>query len=176
MNLELYILTECYVDTLIVKTISPPKKRYNHQKSCNNVLKTMREEFENKAALGIIDNDKKASKFEDFSLLKKHNEKLAIFKHKSKPHYVVKIGKAVEDFILRNAQKCNIDLAEYDLPSDLEGLKKITKHIISLKKAETRIKKLFLTLMQNENSDFHKLVQWIERFKENPYNLDIDSL
>jgi len=174
MNLELYILTECYVDTLIVKTISPPKKRYNHQKSCNNVLKTMREEFENKAALGIIDNDKKASKFEDFSLLKKHNEKLAIFKHKSKPHYVVKIGKAVEDFILINAEKCNIELSEYHLPSDLEGLKKITKQANSLK--NTDLKRLFSAIKQNGNSDFNKLAIWIELFKENPYNMKIEFL
>jgi hypothetical protein len=167
-----HILTECFVDTLLAEIVSPPKKGYNHQHCCTKVLGTMKEKFQNEAALGIIDDDKFAPKdLEDFSLLKKHNEQMSIYKHSDKPHYVVKIGKAVEDFILTNANKCNIDLAEYDLSSDLDGLKKITKHINSLKKAETKIKKLFLMLKQNDNSDFYKLAQWIDLFKENPYGL-----
>jgi hypothetical protein len=174
MNLELHILTECYIDTLLVKTLAPPTKRYNHQKSCSNVLKTMREEFAHKVAFGVIDDDKKITRFDDFLLMKEHNKQLTIHKHKDKPHYVVKIGKAVEDFILTNAQKCNVELSEYDLPSDLENLRKITKRISSLKEAEIKVRKVFLKLRQDENSDFYKLAQWIEDFKTNPYNLNIE--
>ena len=175
--MDLHILPECYIDTSLAKTLSPPKKRYNHKAGCNDVLKAMREEFTNKSAFGIIDDDKSAPKdLEKFSLLKKHNEQLSIYKHKNKPHYIVKIGKAAEDFILKNAKKCNIELAEYDLPSDLEGLRRITKHINSLKDAETKFKKIFSDIKQNENSDFYKLAQWIEFFKTNPYNLDINLL
>jgi len=176
MNLEQHILTECYVDTLLVKTLAPPTKRYNHQKSCNNVLKKMREELADKAAFGIIDADKKVTNFNDFSLLKEHNEQLAIYKHNDKLHYVVKIGKALEDFILKNAQKCDVELTCYNLPSDLEGLKKVTKHINSLKEAELKLKRIFSVLKQNENSDFYKLAQWIELFKANPYKLNTESL
>ena len=82
----------------------------------------------------------------------------------------------MEDFILKNAKKYNITLSEYNLPPDLEGLKKITKHINSLKETEIKIKKLFLALKQNEDSDFYKLTQWIELFKTNPYNLNIELL
>jgi hypothetical protein len=170
MKLEQHILTECYIDTLLVKTLSPPKERYNHQKSCNNVLKTMREDFADRAALGIIDDDKTVRKFDDFSLLKKHNEQLSIYKHREKPHYIVKIGKAAEDFILKNAEKCKINLSEYGLPSDLEGLKKRTKQINSLQDIE--LKRLFSDLTQNENSDLCKLAQWIEFFKKQPYNIN----
>jgi hypothetical protein len=155
---------------LLVKTLAPPQKRYNHQKSCNNVLKTMREELADKVAFGIIDADKKLSNFDDFSLLKKHNEQLSIYKNKEKPHYIVKIGKAAEDFILKNAEKCNINLSEYNLPSDLENLKKQTKQFNSLQSPD--FKRLFSTLTQNENSDFYKLAQWIEIFKTNPYNFE----
>jgi len=173
MKTALNILAECFVDTLIAKTILFPQKDYTHKKGCNEVIKHMNNVLANQAAFGIIDDDKTIRKFDDFSLLKKHNEQLSIYKHVDKPHYVVKIGKAAEDFILKNAQKCNTELADYGLPSDLEGLKKVTKHINSLKKAETKIKKLFLTLKQNENSDFFKLAQWIDLFKANPYNLDL---
>jgi hypothetical protein len=165
------------VDTLLAEIVSPPKKGYNHQHCCTKVLGTMKEKFLNNAALGIIDDDKAVLKdFANFSLLKKHNEQLSIYKHDDKPHFIVKIGKAIEDFILKNAKKCNITLAEYSLPSDLEGLKKITKHINSLKEAEIKVKKLFFVLKQNENSDFNKLAQWIELFKANPYHLNVESL
>ena len=174
-----HILTECYIDTLLAEVLSPAKKGYNHQQCCTKVLGTMKEKFSNDAVLGIIDNDKfKPKDLADFSLLKKHNEQLSIYRHhdKSKSHYVIIIGKAVEDFILKNVQKSNIELVEYDLPSDLDGLRKITKHTKSLKDAEIKFKKLFSALKQDENSDFYKLAQWIEFFKSDPYDLNIESL
>jgi len=176
MKMESDILTECNVDTLIAKTILYPKKDYMHKKGCNNVLKAMREEFANQAAFGIIDDDKSVPQViqEDFSLLKKHNEQLSIYKHKNKPHYIVKLSKAAEDFTLKNAEKCHIALSDYNLPSDLEGLKNRTKKSVSLLDAD--LKRLFLALKQDENSDFHKLTQWIELFKANPYNIDIEQL
>ena len=174
---ELHILTECYIDTLLVEVVSPPQKGYNHKHNCTKVLTTMKTKLQNNATLGVIDDDKFApQELKKFSLLKKHNEQLSIYKHSDKPHYIIKIGKAAEDFILKNTEKCDIELAEYDLPSDLEELKKITKHINSLKEAEIKIKRLFSTLKQNENSDFHKLARWIELFKINPYKLNIESL
>jgi len=174
---DLYILTECHIDTLIAEIVSPPKKGYNHKHNCTKVLVAMKTKLQNSASFGIVDNDKSAPKeLESFAKLKRHNEHLSIYKHKHKPHYIVKISKASEDFILKNAQKCNIELSEYNLPSDLDGLKERTKHIKSLKEAETEFKKLFNALKQNKNSDFHKLAQWIELFKTNPYNLNIESL
>ena len=173
MKIEANILTECFVDTLIVKTIMFPQKVCNHKKGCNDVLKQMNDKFTNQAAFGIIDNDKVIRNFNDFSLLQEQNEHLAIYKHNKKPHYVVKIGKAAEDFILHCATQCSITLADYDLPTDVTELKKITKHFDSLEISESKLKKIFLDIKQNENSDFCKLVQWIEMFKENPYNLDV---
>jgi len=170
-----HILTECYVDTLLAEIVSPPKKAYNHQLCCTKVLKTMKEKFPDNAALGIIDDDKSAPKdFMDFFLLKKHNEQLAIYKHTGKPHYVIKIGKAVEDFILKNAIKCCIQLSDYNLPSDLEGLKRRTKHTTS--RNDTDLKRLFLALKQNDISDFGKLTQWLELFKATPYHIITDQL
>jgi hypothetical protein len=171
------ILAECHVDTLLAEIVLPPKKGYNHQHSCTQVLKTIKEKLLNDAALGIIDDDKSAPKdIEVFSLLKKHNDQLSIYKHNDTPHYIIKIGKAIEDFILKNAERCDIELAEYNLPSDLKGLKKITKHVNSLKEAEIKFKKIFSILKQNKNSDLYKLAQWIELFKTNPYHLNVELL
>ena len=137
-------------------------------------MKKMREEFADKVAFGILDDDKSLpNDFISFSLLKKQNEQLFIYKHKEKPHYIVKISKAAEDFILKNAEKCNIKLTEFNLPSDLDGLKKRTKQANSL--MDTDLKHLFSVLKQNETSDFFKLAQWIRLFKENPYDINIES-
>jgi len=130
--------------------------------------------FSNRTALCIIDDDKKKTTkdFLNFVHYKTHNS-LTIYKHKSEPHYVITIGKAAENFILHCAEQCKILLEDYDLPTDLIELKKITKHTKSLEDTESKFKKLFLDIKQNENSDFCKLAQWIEMFKENPYNLDV---
>ena len=168
------ILTECFVDTLIAQTILYPKKDYNHQKGCNNVLKRLREKFTDKAAFGIIDDDKIMPNFDAFYLLKKHNEHLAIYKHTIKPHYIVKISKAAEDFIIHCAEQCNISLADYNLPTDLCNLTKRTKQATSVK--DSSLKRLFSDIKQNSTSDFSKLAHWIELFKENPYNLNTEML
>ena len=132
-------------------------------------MKKMREEFADKVAFGILDDDKEVPSYlRSFSLLKKHNEQLSIYKHKDKPHYIVKISKAAEDFILKNAEKCNIELLEFNLPSVLDELKKRTKHANSLQDSD--LKRLFSAIKQNERSDFYMLALWIMQFKENPYN------
>jgi hypothetical protein len=167
---DLHILTECYIDTLLAEVLSPPKKGYNHQHSCTKVLKTMKEKLSNNVALGVIDDDKvKLKELENFHLLKQHNVHLAIYKHSERPHYIVKISKAAEDFILKNAQKCDISMLDYNLPDNLPDLAKQTKSIVT--KNNPDLKRLFSTLKQNKNSDFHKLAQWIEFFKKNPYDL-----
>ncbi|MDR2231492.1 MAG: hypothetical protein LBE56_00035 [Tannerella sp.] len=174
MNTESNILTECFVDTLIIQTVISSKKEYNHQKGCNNVLKRMRIQFADKAAFGIIDDDKIVANFNAFSLLKKHNEHLAIYRHSDKPHYIIKIGKAVEDFIIHCAEQCDVSLADYNLPTDLNTLKKRTKRATLLN--DNDFKKLFSALQKNNKSDFRKLEQWIELFKANPYHVKVESL
>ena len=174
MKPESDILTECFVDTLMAHTILFPKKDYNHQKGCNNVLKRIREKFANKAAFGIIDDDKIMPNFHAFSLLKKHNEHLSIYKHTDKPHYIIKISKDVEDFILHCAEQCNISLVDYNLPTDFIKLKSLTKKTISLK--DNNLKRLFFAFKQNEASDLSKIAQWINLFKTNPYDLDAELL
>jgi len=58
--------------------------------------------------------------------------------------------------------------------NSFELLIKQTKKITV--KKDPNLKRLFSTLKQNESSDFYKLAQWIELFKANPYNLNVESL
>jgi hypothetical protein len=175
MDLDLRILPECYIDTTLAETLAFPKRGYKHIKGCNNVLLEMNSRLKNEAAFGIIDDDKCVPvQFNSFKLLKKHNENLAIYKHNERPHYIVKISKAAEDFILKNAEKIGISLIDYNLPNDLPNLIKQTKGIAV--KNNQDLKKLFSVIKQNENSDFCVLARWIELFKENPYNMDSELL
>jgi hypothetical protein len=174
MDFDLLILPECYIDTTLAETLSFPKRGYKHRKGCNKVLSEMNEK-PNKALLGIIDDDKCVPKaFNSFELLKTHNENLAIYKHNEKPHYIVKISKATEDFILKNAEKCGISMTDYNLSDNLPDLIKQTKNIAV--KNDPDLKRLFSAIKQHKKSDFYKLTQWIELFKANPYNLNIDLL
>ncbi len=174
MDVDLLILPECFIDTTLAETLSFPKRGYKHIKGCNKVLLEMNKK-PNNAALGIIDDDKCVpALFNSFELLKKHNENLAIYKHNEKSHYIVKISKAAEDFILKNAKKCGISMADYNLPDKLPDLIKQTKNITV--KNDPNLKRLFSILKQNENSDFHKLGQWIELFKKNPYCMNVELL
>ncbi|MDR0871988.1 MAG: hypothetical protein LBN27_00775 [Prevotellaceae bacterium] len=126
--------------------------------------------------MGIIDNDKdKQEVFNTFNCLQQF-ELFSIYQIGNKSHFIITIGakhKAIEDFILKNAEKCNISLSDYNLPTDLNGLKNITKQIRSVKDAELKFKRLFTAIKQNENSDFSILAKWIEAFKTDPYHLEI---
>ena len=84
----------------------------------------------NNALFGIIDDDKCVpSAFDFFELKKEHSENLAIYKHKERHHYIVKISKAAEDFILKNAKSCGISMAEYDLPNNLPNTYRRKKNL-----------------------------------------------
>jgi len=174
MDSDLLIFPECFIDTTLAETLSFSKRGYKHIKGCNKVLLKM-DKKSNNAVLGIIDDDKCVpALFNSYQLFKKHNDNLAIYKHAEKPHYIVKISKAAEDFILKNAQKCGITMADYNLPDKLSDLLKHTKTITV--KNSPDLKRLFKSIKQNQNSDFYKLAQWIELFKENPYDLNVESL
>ncbi|MDR0828799.1 MAG: hypothetical protein LBN95_01615 [Prevotellaceae bacterium] len=171
MDTDLLILPECYIDTTLAETLAFPKRGYNHLKGCNKVLLEMNKK-QNNALLGIIDDDKFVpTLLKHFELLKKHNENLSIYKHKEKPHYIVKISKAAEDFILKNAERCGISMIDYNLPDNLPDLIRRTKNISV--KNDPDLKRLFSAIKQNENSDFFVLKNWLELFKENPYNFKI---
>ena len=177
MDFDLLILPECFIDTILAETLSFPKRGYKHIKGCNKVFLEM-DKKPNNALLGIIDNDKCVPKaFKFYELKKKHNDNLAIYKHKERHHYIVTIGdkgKAVEDFILNNAEKCGISMIDYHLPDHLPELINKTKSIAV--KTDPDFKHLFSILKQNTNSDFYKLAQWIELFKTHSYNLNTELL
>ncbi len=174
MNLS--IIPECYVDTNLVETIVPPLKEhgrqgYNHQKGCGTVTRVMQENFKGQFALGIIDKDKQiVSYLKQFYIVTKIGS-LLLHKHKTEHHYIIQITPGIEQMILNNAVSINLRLENFDLPPDLEALKKQSKQETS--KRDTRFKNLFKEMLKNNANDIVKLAGWIKYLRDHNYNSDL---
>ncbi len=170
--MDLSILPECYVDTNLLETIVPPEKGYNHQKGCATVAKKMQEKLGDIFALGIIDKDKKQIRYlQEFEVWVETGN-LILHKHLQKPHYIIQIVPAVERFILKCVEDCQISLENYNLPCILPELTKQTKQMSS--KNDHRFKQLFAAM--KESPDMVILKEWIVYLKKNPYNADKTTL
>lgn len=121
------IVPECYVDTNVVQTILQMKGA-NHQKSCSMVLKTIKEKFDGRFAVGVIDMDKKEPpSLDQFSVIIAETEELTLRKTPGQNHYVIQIKHVMETFLLHCAHEINVDLRAEGFPNDLEGMKRLTK-------------------------------------------------
>lgn len=173
------IIPECYIDTNLTETITPPDKEagfygYNHQKGCGTVALVMKRDLGDSFALGIIDKDKHAVDY-----LKEFDEvittpSLILHKHKTRHHYIVQVCPAMEQFILNSAAAVGISLADYGLPTDLDRLKKVSKSVNS--KDDTTLKKLFKDLKKKGAPDVVRLATWIDYLKAHPYNTVIEEM
>lgn len=161
------IIPECAIDTNLVETLVPTETHYNHQKGCGTVTKVMKERFADRFALGIIDKDKT-----EVDYLKECKEvyatgSLILHKHNTRHHYIIQINPAMESFIITNANSAGVPLEDFDLPSDFDQLKKISKTVNS--KNDDRFKRLFKALIRNEAPDIQRLAAWIKYLKEHNY-------
>lgn len=172
--MDLAIIPECYVDTNMIETLVPPQKQYNHQKGCGTVTKVMQERFRDSFAIGIIDKDKKEVRYlNDFEVVCIKNN-LVLHKHRTLHHYIIQICPAMEQFMLDNAQSVGLEITDYDLPKDLNLLKKEAKSTTS--KNDNRFKKLFKGLLASEAQDLLRLKAWITYLKETSYQADINHI
>lgn len=167
-------IPECFVDTNLIETLVPPLTQYNHQKGCGTVTKVMKEKFTDRFAVGIIDKDKQAVDYlKEFDLIQDTGS-LLLFKHPQRHHYIIQVSPAMERFIMDNALSAGVDLADFDLPSDLEFLKKAAKTVNS--KNDPRFKRLFKELCKQNAPGISKLALWIRHLKEHAYHINVDGL
>jgi len=177
--MDLSIIPECFADTSLIETLVPPTKianklGYNHQKGCNKVASVMQINFSNKFAVGIIDKDKRQiSYIKEFKTIVDGGA-IILHKHQSKSHYLIQINPAIESFIIENAKKAGINLMEFDLSSDIDKFKKITKS--STSKVDTKLIKLFKALKDKPTQDILKLSSWIEYLKDKKYGANIEEI
>ena len=132
------------------------------------------ENFADRFALGIIDKDKR-----QVSYLNEFTEaincgSLILHKHKVKPHYIIQICPAIEEFFIANSLAEGISLEDYELPTDFDALKKESKTEQS--KKDYRFKNLFKAIKKTGNADFKKLANWVEYLRDNTYTARIEDL
>ncbi len=169
------IIPECYIDSCLVEVLLVADRDFvNHHKGNGKVAKEMKENFGNDFCLGIIDEDK-----EQLDYLKEFKEEkvtgyLKLWKHMGKHHYIIQIRPVVEKWILEICKDNEINLADFNLPTDLKALLKITKSVSSRK--EERLVKLFKQMKNKNCSPVIELKNWIEFLKENKHNTNLDLL
>jgi hypothetical protein len=177
-NINYHIIPECYLDTNLVETIVPPQRfegseGYNHQHTCNDVVKLIRTKLNDNFAVGIVDRDKrKLEHTDDFKLLVSH-QNLELHVRTNKNHYLI-FHKPIEQWLLDEASQYGISLASHHLPVTLKELTKISKRESS--KTDQRFKQLFRDLKTQNASGINLLAKWIEHLKPNPYNADKTTL
>lgn len=172
--MDLAIIPECFVDTNLIETLVPPQSQYNHQKGCGTVTKVMKEKFSDRFALGIIDKDKVAVDYlNEFDLICQ-NGNLFLHKHRAKHHYIIQISPAIERFILDCSIATGLNIGDFDLPTNLDRLKKETKTLNS--KNDNRFKQLFRMIRINGCPEFEKIAQWISYLKAKTYHANINEL
>lgn len=170
------VISECYIDTCLIETILSSPNCFNHQKGCGNVSKVMREKFNDRFAVGIIDKDKKEIAYlQEFDLVS-CKDSLFLYKHQTKHQYIIQISPAVEMFFLKAAEEKEIDITEkYHLPKNLKELTKLTKQISDKgEKTYEQFRKLFKEL--SDTVEFCKLARLIRYLGEKKYQADVEVL
>jgi len=163
MSRELRVIPECHVDTLLVDLMG--FKKPNHQQGINNVAKKMSENYKNRLAIGVIDNDKiRLHKYyEDFAV----SENKEHFRFEYKPetkHFAVVISPDFERCMFNIANELNVDPSKYGFKT-LKQFKRLTK---STNVADNpKVRGFLESLINKKNSPLKYVQNWITQ-KLNP--------
>jgi len=171
-------MPECYADTLLIETLVPTERGYNHKHNCFKVESEMKSgALKDKFAVGIIDKDKKQIRYlNQFSMLDEIKEDLILWRHTNKQthHYIIQICPALEKWIMKICKAEEIDLNAFGL-NELDGIRRETKSISSINNA--KLKLLFAEINKKvNNTSIKKLRNWIKALKEKNYQFDINDL
>lgn len=170
MQRENIVVPECYVDTNLTNVLVG--KACNHKKGCTNVCKVLDEKLQNQFAIAVIDKDKKEpASVRNYEPIAK-NQFLMVSKHRERPHYLIHICPAIEEFILAAAAELNVNLFEYGLPTDRAQLKQKTKTVTA--KEDEKFARLFKSLRPASN--IHCLDELLQYLLSNKYAASNDAI
>jgi hypothetical protein len=166
---------ECFFDTVLVKTILRVKY-VNHQKGCSNVVKEIKEgKLKDDFAVGIIDKDKRELDYiKDECIEEITSSKLVLLKHKTKQHYFIQLAPAIEKWILNVADEGNVDMADCGLPSDLNGLKRVTKSVFV--NENEKLKNFCKKLVNSNGATITTLTSWMQYLYTHNRNANVEAM
>ena len=115
-------IPECHADTTLVRFLSNNDKRIIHASGFPGVGDTMRKAPSGFLLIGFVDDDKRVPPyFEDFKTIQASDK--VILKRKAESNmYLVVIQKAIESFLMWNAEQVGIDLNVYGFPNNVKLL------------------------------------------------------
>jgi hypothetical protein len=99
---------------------------------------------------------------------------LILWKHKTKPHFIIQICPAFEKWIFNVCELGNINFSDFELSKELEDLKKYTKKRLSL--YDNNLKRLFTVISKLSTEEVRKLKGWVKILKEKNYQVEINDL
>ncbi len=129
---NLQLLPECYADTALVSLFVPNSQLVVHIFGIPNVAKEMqqvaiRKSIDIETRIGIVDNDKRVPPYLlRFDSIFEQNKVLLKRNPETNQHLIV-IDKAIESFLLWNAQEVSLDVAEYGFTADIKLFGKALK-------------------------------------------------
>lgn len=127
---SLQILPECYADTVLVQLFVPDVLTVVHIFGIPNVAKEMKEAAERHNTdirIGCVDNDKRVPPYLlTFSTIFEENKILLKRNEQTNQHLIV-IDKAIESFLLWNAQQVGSDVTDYGFINDVKAFGKALK-------------------------------------------------
>ncbi len=128
---HLHILPECFVDTNLTQILMRVKG-VSHQHSCGQVTNVMQKTFYDQFSIGVIDMDKKQSRYSEECVEIAHSNEIVLCRHPGSHHYLIKIINIMERFILNAVDELGLNLADYGIDEGLDGLKTVTKNSDSM--------------------------------------------
>lgn len=169
-------LPECFLDTNLVEVLLNRPVSVNHQKGNSKIAVLMANRLANNFVVALIDDDKrKLQALEEFRKVSRLCRlRLRLYNHPARKHFFIQVSPAIEKWILAECDKGGINLSDYNLPSDLKGLKDLKS---GTQRNDVRFSQLFRDMLQNERCDeIIELHRWLTFFRDNHYNSNIEAL
>lgn len=127
---NLQILPECYADTALVSLFVPDRLVVVHIFGIPNVAKEMQEAMGQEDAgvrIGVVDNDKRVPPYLlTFETVFEQN-KVFLKRKGMTDQYLIVIDKAIESFLLWNAEQVNLNVIDYGFINDVKLFGKALK-------------------------------------------------
>jgi len=125
---DVLFLPECFADTVLITMLAPPDVIVDHISGVYNVVKEMKNTAINRptyTVVGIVDKDvtykpeRKPTYFNDF-VLEEIGDKLTYGRKPGTRQQLILVDKAIETFLLWNANQVNVDVSLYGFSGDLK--------------------------------------------------------
>jgi hypothetical protein len=179
-NWALDFIPECFFDTVILKKLLETNKNVRHIKGCENVMNAFkRKELIDSFAVALVDKDKRELDYLKECEVIRKEDKFFVWKHKSKPHFIIQITPPIEKWIVEILNENGLSIENFGYPNDYKRLKKSIKYDID-SESDEKLNKLVNAIINTKCETVTKLkaiLQYLKRQKEiKNYEVDINEL